>query len=93
MAKVEALLHVGVYITFEEIFNTEEKKERIEYIKFFSKDKVLYLLSLINAHPKLNSILNQNDYESQIKKGDNLVFAAFGGGFTWGSIYLKWAYN
>ncbi|SDL61129.1 beta-ketoacyl-ACP synthase III [Kriegella aquimaris] len=34
-----------------------------------------------------------NDYESQLKKGDNLVFAAFGGGFTWGSIYLKWAYN
>ncbi len=33
------------------------------------------------------------DYESQLKKGDNLVFAAFGGGFTWGSIYLKWAYN
>ena len=33
------------------------------------------------------------DYESQIKKGDNLVFAAFGGGFTWGSIYIKWAYN
>ena len=32
------------------------------------------------------------DYESQLKKGDNLVFAAFGGGFTWGSIYLKWAY-
>lgn len=33
------------------------------------------------------------DFESQLKKGDNLVFAAFGGGFTWGSIYLKWAYN
>jgi 3-oxoacyl-[acyl-carrier-protein] synthase-3 len=32
------------------------------------------------------------DYERQLKKGDNLVFAAFGGGFTWGSIYLKWAY-
>jgi 3-oxoacyl-[acyl-carrier-protein] synthase-3 len=32
------------------------------------------------------------DYESKLKKGDNLVFAAFGGGFTWGSIYLKWAY-
>ena len=32
------------------------------------------------------------DYESQLKKGDNLVLAAFGGGFTWGSIYLKWAY-
>ncbi len=34
-----------------------------------------------------------HDYEDQLKKGDNLVFAAFGGGFAWGSIYLKWAYN
>lgn len=34
-----------------------------------------------------------SDYEDQLKKGDNLIFAAFGGGFTWGSIYLKWAYN
>ncbi|WP_138432590.1 beta-ketoacyl-ACP synthase III [Winogradskyella algicola] len=34
-----------------------------------------------------------NDYESQLKKGDNLIFAAFGGGFTWGSIYFKWAYD
>jgi len=34
-----------------------------------------------------------SDYEKKLKKGDNLVFAAFGGGFTWGSIYLKWAYN
>lgn len=33
------------------------------------------------------------DYESQLRKGDNLVFAAFGGGFTWGAIYVKWAYN
>ena len=33
------------------------------------------------------------DYENELKKGDNLIFAAFGGGFTWGSIYLKWAYN
>lgn len=34
-----------------------------------------------------------NDYEKQLKKGDNLVFASFGGGFTWGALYLKWAYN
>jgi len=34
-----------------------------------------------------------HDYESQLKKGDKLVFAAFGGGFAWGSIYLTWAYN
>lgn len=33
------------------------------------------------------------DYENELKKGDNLIFAAFGGGFTWGAIYLKWAYN
>ncbi len=34
-----------------------------------------------------------NDFEKQLKKGDNLIFASFGGGFTWGSIYLKWAYT
>ena len=33
------------------------------------------------------------DFEKKFKKGDNLIFAAFGGGFTWGSIYLKWAYD
>ena len=33
------------------------------------------------------------DWEDKLKKGDNLVLAAFGGGFTWGSIYLKWAYD
>jgi 3-oxoacyl-[acyl-carrier-protein] synthase III len=33
------------------------------------------------------------DYEKQLKKGDNLVLAAFGGGFTWGASYLKWAYD
>ena len=32
------------------------------------------------------------DWEGQLKKGDNIVLAAFGGGFTWGSVYLKWAY-
>ncbi len=32
------------------------------------------------------------DYESQLKKGDNLVLAAFGGGFTWAAAYVKWAY-
>lgn len=33
------------------------------------------------------------DYEPQLKKGDNLVLTAFGGGFTWGAVYLKWAYD
>jgi 3-oxoacyl-[acyl-carrier-protein] synthase-3 len=33
------------------------------------------------------------DYEKQLKKGDKIIFAAFGGGFSWGAIYLTWAYN
>ncbi len=33
------------------------------------------------------------EWESQLRKGDNVVLSAFGGGFTWGSVYLKWAYD
>ncbi|MFN3839630.1 MAG: beta-ketoacyl-ACP synthase III [Cyclobacteriaceae bacterium] len=33
------------------------------------------------------------DYESKLKRGDNIILAAFGGGFTWGAIYVKWAYD
>jgi 3-oxoacyl-[acyl-carrier-protein] synthase-3 len=33
------------------------------------------------------------DWEKQLKKGDNVILSAFGGGFTWGAVYLKWAYN
>lgn len=33
------------------------------------------------------------DWESQLKKGDKIILAAFGGGFTWGAMYLKWAYD
>lgn len=33
------------------------------------------------------------DYEKQLKKGDTVILAAFGGGFSWGSIYFKWCYN
>jgi len=53
---------------------------------------------MINIHKYGNTTsatlpLCLNDYESQLKKGDNVIFAAFGGGFTWGSVYVKWAYN
>lgn len=34
-----------------------------------------------------------SDFEDKFKKGDKLIFAAFGGGFTWGAIYLTWAYD
>jgi 3-oxoacyl-[acyl-carrier-protein] synthase-3 len=33
------------------------------------------------------------DYEKQLKKGDKLILAAFGGGFTWGAVYVVWAYD
>jgi 3-oxoacyl-[acyl-carrier-protein] synthase-3 len=33
------------------------------------------------------------DFETRLKKGDNIIIAAFGGGFTWGSVYVKWAYD
>ena len=34
-----------------------------------------------------------SEWETTFKKGDNIVLAAFGGGFTWGATYLKWAYD
>ena len=33
------------------------------------------------------------DYEKKLKKGDNLIISAFGGGFTWGAVFVRWAYN
>ena len=33
------------------------------------------------------------DYEKQLKKGDNIIFTAFGAGFTWGASYVKWGYD
>lgn len=53
---------------------------------------------LINIHKYGNTTsatlpLLLCDFEDSLKKGDNIIFAAFGGGFTWGAIYLKWAYN
>ena len=37
--------------------------------------------------------LMQNLIENHLKKGDNLIITAFGGGFSWGAIYFKWSYN
>lgn len=56
-------------------------------------DKVMMNIEKYGNTTSATLPLLLNDYESQLKKGDNLIFAAFGGGFTWGSIYLKWAYN
>ena len=52
---------------------------------------------MVNIHKYGNTTaatipLCLSDWESKLKKNDNLILAAFGGGFTWGAIYLKWAY-
>ena len=57
------------------------------------QDKVMINIQKYGNTTSATLPLLLNDYESQLKKGDNLIFTAFGGGFTWGSIYLKWAYN
>ncbi|AXT52151.1 ketoacyl-ACP synthase III [Aquimarina sp. BL5] len=56
-------------------------------------DKVLMNIHRYGNTTSATLPLLLSDYEKQLKKGDNIVFASFGGGFTWGSIFLKWAYN
>jgi len=57
------------------------------------EDKVMMNIHKYGNTTSATLPLLLNDYESQLKKGDNIIFAAFGGGFTWGSIYYKWAFN
>lgn len=58
-----------------------------------SEEKVLMNIERYGNTTSATLPLLLTDFEHKLKKGDNLVFAAFGGGFSWGSIYLKWAYN
>ncbi len=58
-----------------------------------SENKVLMNIQRYGNTTSATLPLLLNDFEKSFKKGDNIIFAAFGGGFTWGSIYLKWAYN
>ena len=57
-----------------------------------SDEKVLINIEKYGNTTSATLPLLLHDFEHKFKKGDNLIFAAFGGGFTWGSIYLKWAY-
>ncbi len=57
------------------------------------EDKVLINIQKYGNTTSATLPLLLSDFENKLKKGDNLIFAAFGGGFTWGAIYLKWAYN
>jgi 3-oxoacyl-[acyl-carrier-protein] synthase III len=58
-----------------------------------SKDKVMINIEKYGNTTAATIPLCLWDFEKQLKKGDNVILAAFGAGFTWGSIYLKWAYN
>ena len=58
-----------------------------------NKDKVMINIQNYGNTTAATIPLCLRDWESQLKKGDNIILAAFGGGFTWGSIYLKWAYE
>lgn len=57
------------------------------------KDKVMINIERYGNTTAATIPLCLWEWESQLKKGDNLILAAFGGGFTWGSMYLKWAYD
>jgi 3-oxoacyl-[acyl-carrier-protein] synthase-3 len=58
-----------------------------------SKDKVMINIQKYGNTTAGTLPLCLWDYEKQLKKGDNIILSAFGGGFTWGAVYLKWAYN
>ena len=57
------------------------------------QDRVMYTIHKYGNTTSATIPLNLWEYESQLRQGDNLVLAAFGGGFTWGATYVKWGYN
>ncbi|MGL5920567.1 MAG: 3-oxoacyl-[acyl-carrier-protein] synthase III C-terminal domain-containing protein, partial [Bacteroidales bacterium] len=58
-----------------------------------SKDKVMVNIEHYGNTSAATLPLCLAEWEPRLKKGDNIVFAAFGAGFTWGASYLKWAYD
>ncbi|MGF7081366.1 beta-ketoacyl-ACP synthase III [Mucilaginibacter sp. UYCu711] len=58
-----------------------------------SEDKVIVNIERYGNTTNATIPLCLWEWENKFKKGDNLILAAFGGGFTWGSLYLKWGYN
>jgi 3-oxoacyl-[acyl-carrier-protein] synthase-3 len=58
-----------------------------------SEDKVVINIEKYGNTTNATIPLCLWEWEDKFKKGDNIILAAFGGGFTWGSMYLKWAYD
>ncbi|NBB86115.1 MAG: beta-ketoacyl-ACP synthase III [Bacteroidetes bacterium] len=57
------------------------------------RDKVMINIDRYGNTTAATIPLCLHDWESELKRGDNLILAAFGGGFTWGASYVKWAYD
>jgi len=57
------------------------------------KDKVMINIDKYGNTTNATIPLCLSDWENQLSKGENIILAAFGGGFTWGSVYLKWSYS
>jgi 3-oxoacyl-[acyl-carrier-protein] synthase-3 len=58
-----------------------------------TKDKVMLNIERYGNTTAATIPLCLNDWERELRRGDNLVLSAFGGGFTWGAMYVKWAYD
>jgi 3-oxoacyl-[acyl-carrier-protein] synthase-3 len=58
-----------------------------------SNDKVMMNIQRYGNTTNATIPLCLFEWEKQLKKGDNIILAAFGGGFTWGATYIKWAYD
>ena len=58
-----------------------------------NKDQVMINIQKYGNTTSATLPLCLHDWEPKLKKGDNIILSAFGAGFTWGAIYLKWGYN
>lgn len=61
--------------------------------KGIAREKVMMNIEKYGNTSAASIPLCLSEWESKLKKGDNLVLTAFGAGFTWGAVYLKWAYD
>jgi 3-oxoacyl-[acyl-carrier-protein] synthase-3 len=58
-----------------------------------NKEQVMINISKYGNTTSATLPLCLSDWEPRLKKGDNIILSAFGAGFTWGAIYLKWGYD
>ncbi len=67
--------------------------ESVASLMEFPLDKVMINIQRYGNTTAATIPLCLWEWESQLQQGDNLILTAFGGGFTWGAVYLKWAYG